>query len=973
MRDLLRARQRCASPWAGWLLCAWSVVAPLRPAGAAIPDELKVKRAEVFQFTEKLTVTRAGDATTIRFTSKGFCDATVAIENRAGRIIRHLASGVLGPNAPAPFQKNSLAQTVVWDGKDDQGHYVESPTTECTVRVSLGLRPQFERTLYWSPHKRYGSVQLLAVGPEGAYVTDGRGVDFVRLFDHEGNYVRTVYPFPTTSLDNIRGLNWYDYPQGYRLPRKGGLYQTTLLDSGPNFHSGHHGVARTASAGASIALRGTCLAMAHVFVNRLTTDGSSGRSQRGAKTGHVVKSIAEQGMDIDVGPASMAFSPDGKTLYLTGYLWRSGSWNATPGCWHALFKLNYEKDDPPELLVGAREKWGVDNAHFTVPTSVDTDAAGRVYVTDFMNDRVQVFDAAGAFLASLAVDKPAQVCIGAKTGEIWVFSYPLIGIPHDVQRERKFDPKALRQTVTRFAPFPETRRLSSEPFPMGYTEDMGFEVSGHVFRVAVDEYTPEPTIWVVGRKHFARGAEFGFSGGYDKAESDGETWKAGVRLQRKVDGQWKPVRSFGDDAVKEAVRPVPTRHNIQHCYVHPLTGKLYLAEPDSGPTGKASNDWLEINPNTGAIRVIHLPFNALDAAFDLNGLVYLRSTDMIARYDMANWREVPWDYGEERASLGNDGGIHGRSTSVTAGLKMPSVSPVCYHQGGISVAPNGNVLASCAYRYEGISSGHLAGKDMRPRQVYKPRVYPGRINDSTAPCLHVWDAQGRLKFEDALPGVGQCDGVGLDRDNNVYVMQAPSRVYGGKRYFNEMSETLIKARVNKGKIIASTPAAPIALGASDRPTSQPDLESTRTGAAWAPGVSWLYGGVGFAGFNMIGHGGGCACWFARFTLDYFARSIAPEPDQYRVAMLDSAGNLILRIGQYGNVDDGRPLVLTGGPTHPRSIGGDEVGLIHACFVGTHTDRRIFIADMGNARLVSVKLGYHAEEKVALKDLAVKGN
>jgi len=59
---------------------------------------------------------------------------------------------------------------------------------------------------------------------------------------------------------------------------------------------------------------------------------------------------------------------------------------------------------------------------------------------------------------------------------------------------------------------------------------------------------------------------------------------------------------------------------------------------------------------------------------------------------------------------------------------------------------------------------------------------------------------------------------------------------------------------------------------------------------------------------MLGHGGGCACWFSRFSLDLFARSIAPEPDQFRVAVVDSAGNLILRIGQYGNVDDGKPLI-----------------------------------------------------------------
>ena len=66
--------------------------------------------------------------------------------------IRHLASGVLGPNAPEPFAKNSKAQTIVWDGKNDQGRYVEEKD-EVVVRVSLGLKRQFERALFWHPKK----------------------------------------------------------------------------------------------------------------------------------------------------------------------------------------------------------------------------------------------------------------------------------------------------------------------------------------------------------------------------------------------------------------------------------------------------------------------------------------------------------------------------------------------------------------------------------------------------------------------------------------------------------------------------------------------------------------------------------------------------------------------------------------------------------------------------------------------------
>ena len=68
-----------------------------------------------------------------------------------------------------------------------------------------------------------------------------------------------------------------------------------------------------------------------------------------------------------------------------------------------------------------------------------------------------------------------------------------------------------------------------------------------------------------------------------------------------------------------------------------------------------------------------------------------------------------------------------------------------------------------------------------------------------------------------------------------------------------------------------------------------------------------------------------------------------------------------------------PLVKAGGPPNPRSIGGDEVAIMHCLNLTTHSDKRLFLADWGNYRIASVKLGYHAEEKVALKDVPNQGN
>ena len=100
------------------------------------------------------------------------------------------------------------------------------------VRVSLGLKAQFEKSLFWEPKKRisWGGAGagwtedvIVVPRPEGVYVYDGNGVDHVRLFSHDGNYLRTVYPFPASKLKAVKGLEWKDYPHGYARPQKNGL------------------------------------------------------------------------------------------------------------------------------------------------------------------------------------------------------------------------------------------------------------------------------------------------------------------------------------------------------------------------------------------------------------------------------------------------------------------------------------------------------------------------------------------------------------------------------------------------------------------------------------------------------------------------------------------------------------------------------------------------------------------------------
>jgi hypothetical protein len=192
----------------------------------------------------------------------------------------------------------------------------------------------------------------------------------------------------------------------------------------------------------------------------------------------------------------------------------------------------------------------------------------------------------------------------------------------------------------------------------------------------------------------------------------------------------------------------------------------------------------------------------------------------------------------------------------------------------------------------------------------------------------------------------------------------------GKEYPLERAETLMKFKAGGGgKFVSSSKNVPIPISQESGPRRPADVVKGFAGPSWAEGAAWLYGGVGYGGFMSSKGGGGCACWNARFALDLFARSFVTELNRFQVAVLDASGNLILRLGKYGNVDDGMPLVAAGGPAAPRAIGGDEVALCHASYTATHSDRRLFISDYGNYRILSVKLGYHAEERTALKDVA----
>lgn len=938
----------------------------MEPKLNSIPEEFKVKREEIFEFVQKPKITKESNQFTISFETKGFCDATIAIENADGKIVRHLVSGVLGPKAPAPFQINSKIQKVIWDGKDDQGNYVKGEELSgCKIRVSLGLKPQFEKTLYWSPKKRMGNnggAAVIKAIKEGVLVADGKGVDRLTLYDHEGEYVRMIYPFPNKQIKKVNGLEWNSVPQGGEYPMKHSLLLQTLLTSGNNSKDSEKVNAMSSNGISSIAVNGNRIALSRNKLNRLLLDGSTGGlNLEGPATSQFQatnSNIAYGGPIFDVLPSSSAFSPDGKWVYLSGYIHHIGDTRgrAEINCLHGVVKVPYEGEGKLEVFLGKitpvtglgnnMKDAGSDDNSFTCATSVACDSIGRIYVSDFMNNRIQVFAPDKKLLKSIETPFPAKVQIHPVTDEIYVLSYIVMNPKFNEQMHNDF-----KSTLTQFGTFENPVKKLSYPLPiLNLPNGMGYGVGTKEspYSIEIDFWSTTMRLWVstaiVGRNNDAN---------WDQAN---------IKIFELANKQFNEINFFGKIVEKQIGRKkMPNVFSqVQYPYVNPLTGLLYIAEPTRNQN---FDELIEINPNTNELKIIKLPFTTTDLAFDYQNNIYLRSRDVVVRYDFKTWKEVPWDYGEELSSFPVE--AYGRSTSVISGLRLPSIDTNQTHQGGMSISGKGNLIVSCVN-----SALHIRGEIWnRVKEAKKVeskeftiQLYAGKLASES---LHIWDKHGKILFKDVVQGLGRTDGVWLDNENQIYAMSVGHRITNGKRYYNNRSETVMKFMPNKARFQSNSENegfVPVILPKSEIPKISPDLHGI--GDIWAEGAEWFYGGAGFAGKI---DGGGCCCWHANFVIDGYARSIAPIVDQYRVDIVDTSGNLIYKMGQYGNVDDGLPLDKIEGPKNPQSIGSDEVALFHACYVATDSDKRIFIVDIGNGRVVCVKVGYQQSEIVELKN------
>lgn len=878
------------------LVALCGIVAHEAAAGTVSPEVLReygVARKSVFAFTEKPSVKRNGDRIEIRFAVKAYCDVAVAIEDANGKIVRHLISGVLGPNAPAPLQKNTLKQNIVWDGKDDFGRYVDDKD-ELTIRVSLGLDAQYEKSLHTHTHKNHGIRTCVRAGKRGVYVfqTNFHKVNhYLRQYDHNGDYLGTVYPFPADKLKAIKGLDWFEAPpDGKRLPLKDKTHHGCLLPLRTGYYNQNSPVTGIVVRDPFLGLIGA----QHLI--RLTTDGTSGeRDIKGARTTFKVQTGTTY--------ASRAVvSRDGKWIYFARAVGphphRTGVMSVAYGMDHMVYRMEVDGLQPPKHFLGG----GAGNDSFRFPSSISVDSKERIYVADWENNRVQVFKKDGTFFKSLPVKAPAEIVVHQKTDEIYVFTWQFNSMDKygaDKKKIRAYNTRGAPRMLRKFAPIENPKLLMEAPLPVAAVQ------------AEVDSWSPKPMVWFVTS---GRGGD----NVYVYAEENG-------RLILKKD--------FRKEVAKAKCRDFSPRFQRQFLYYDSKREVLYIGETNANEVKYFSGLW-HIDIKTGKQGFRKLPFACADAAFDANGHLHLMNHDIVARFNPQPWREIPYDYGEQM----------GGAISVVKSTGGHTSS--CKHF-SMGVSPQGDVIVAGAGAKKTSTRGNKNGRTHR----WTPTLYPGRPSSNI--YVHIFDRHGKIKHEDVLPGAGiLTGGLTIDGKGNIYAAIRKARIVGGKRYPNEIpAGTLAKIDPRKGRFLTSHKPA---IELKDAPKRPKDV-----GGLWLNGAEWFYGGV------PTGNLFHCFCRHGRFKLDAYSRTFVPEFWRYCVAVLDPAGNVITRIGQYGNAD-------SAGPKSKVPLGGDEIGLFDPHFVATHTDKRLFISDVGNGRIVSATLKYHATEKVALEDVPDAG-
>ncbi len=815
--------------------------------------------------TEGPTAVRDGEGAKIRFAVSAATDVEVAVLDAGGRVVHHLAAGLLGPNAPAPLQAGSLSQEIAWDGTDDLSRAVPAGQRKgLKVRVRIGSRATLARIAGWHGATVGGAIVGVAVGAGGeVYVLDTEGTfgrSTLRVFGPDGRYRRTIMPYSAaTPAERTKPVGHLDVA-GERLPvvfsgHGGNLYPLTsgMKHQTMVWHPKGHLLA--VSAAGTIAEHGPPrhLLAFHPEGGAVPGVGFVGPQVRQAK-GFMGGSGEGFVRFFD----HLAVSPDGEWIYFVRCRMTDKKSR------NAVYRVKWTDRalGRPFVAVAGSEE----GASTSDPQGVAVDAQGRIYVCDRSNNRIRIYRSDGALTDEVRVKTPEQIGLHS-SGEVYVLSR--------ARNEKRRDRWSGDASLMVFSAYEQRK---------GITKLREKRIKG-LSLLAVDPASKPPKGWVV------------------------------VNVPRA--GQ--QIMPFTDTGAKLTVgKPINSGAGLQYpmfLAADPARGRVLIRERAGGTRGLRV---LELK--TGEIS--SLPVRGADVTVDRHGNIYTMDgygTNSLSRYDPSG-KPLPFQaVGSHKLSVrkyrgyGPNIGLRGHCVDLAGNLYLIRSNNHGYGGVGDNDGTCGRVDA---YRPDGTlksdalinglghgdcglgvdAAGNLyLGMNVKTAEAPLPEYFAGK-----APAKGwVWWRKQRPEpwrwpyYNPYLYHLGAVVKFGPE-GGKVYG-------FGGR------------PAVKKGQ---PKPKLSPLISAGNAP---PGAAVFRSGylarEIKVVGMKWHRLGCGVVPTSDVGWGDpSCVCWTSHLAVDPYGRVFAPNPFRFSVEMLDAGGNAIARIGTYGNADDGTEDIRFAWPT-----------------------------------------------------------
>jgi hypothetical protein len=840
-------------------------------------------------FTKKPTAVKANGKVKVEFTVDRNTDVAIYVEDGQGKVVRHLAGGVLGKNAPEPLQPNALIQSVEWDGKDDFGKPAAGGPFQ--FRVQLGMRPEFDGFLMHNPNGS-GEVSAVAVGPGGTlYVFHKDGVangnmggHKIKVYNRDGKHQKVILPFPADIAPaKVKALGTFQTAAGDLVPH---MHNWETLSFYPDI-DGIRGRDMPEMSCPAVDSKGRVYWM----VKRpalVAVDADGGipyDTFLGPKLLPEIKDLRLAGPSWEFWSErpSLAVSSDDKYVYFAGLSAGAGDFKKAKPL-PCVFRVEAATRGPAEVFIGKLDEPGKDKGLLTAPRGLAV-AKGLLYVADPGSNRVVAFkESDRSYAGEIAVENPQVIGVDPSSGAIYVCAYT----------------GAQTADLIKFSGLENGKELYRLTLPRtGYSPNVG------VHRIAVDTSAKPVRIWVP--------YLYGHPARLTCIEDTGDKF---VNKGDPRDNKQLWVEGHRDLTVDR------------------VRGEVYV-EVGGGIGAK----YYRLDDETGAIKdVVDISRHQLYA------------TQLIAAID-GNLYTFNWAKGLYRFDRkGKDLNWDGQSTHVIPiggqmcfQLRHMALRPFAPPDELYVVAPVDSITKNPkdASKFFTLNVIGQDGKSKRtliwqclngaiPRLDAKGNIY---IADLVKPP----DRSYPEFFDGKLPAPPKETAAGdLFWNSYMYGSIIKFPPTGGIIWH---TKDLPKSRVGEPPPeLLAKPKEPFKRHFS----SSPHLTGEIQGALWTR--------FGYAPYSahMSGNTSHCMCEGSGFDVDPFGRVFFPNLGQFRIEVVDTNNNPITMFGKYGNEDSGGPNATVKKPDIPLAWPVYVAVSDRQAYVADTVNRRVVRVKLGYA-------------------------